>query len=209
MLATQVFENSKIPINNYNGRLSVISTGQIIRIRVQYVGTDQLTSPRSDYSYQWPFEFVPSYACQDISPKSQIEFLLHTCGFNISQLATILNVKRPTVYEWLDGKTPNPHNLERLEAIYSLFIVWNTEPRLRMGSYLFKNFDGQKSLYDNLIEKNINVELGKVLIAKIRNILLENRSTKINRDVMLKEKGFQPATDEQKTRTIRKLLRKA
>src|SRR6266481_3588587 len=38
------------------------------------------------------------------TPKDQLQALRFTIGFNISELANILLVKRPTIYEWLDSE---------------------------------------------------------------------------------------------------------
>lgn len=211
MQTTSSLENLQ-DLQDYHSKLSNAgSTGQIIRINLTYKGDYQIK--RQDYSFSKqtiiPIEFIFSTLSQRRSALYQCEFLIHTCGFNISQLATLLHVQRPTVYEWLAGNLPNTNNLERLEHVYSLFNEFPGNSNLRVGSYFYKKFNGQKSLHDLLIEKNINAELVKSYISKIQSILLENRVGKNKRDALMSEAGFRPVTQVQKMRTLRKLIRKA
>lgn len=42
-------------------------------------------------------------------------------GLNLTELSNILQVKRPTIYEWLESENiPNQKNQQRLDKIYEL-----------------------------------------------------------------------------------------
>ena len=58
-------------------------------------------------------------------------------GFNISQLATINRVSRPTIYSWKNGEALKEKNFNRLNALYSL-IGLIPEPHARYISRFFK-----------------------------------------------------------------------
>ena len=47
----------------------------------------------------------------------QVQELLASLSLNKSQLARILHVTRPTIYEWLQGNRPNYTNAKRLNAL--------------------------------------------------------------------------------------------
>ena len=143
------------------------------------------------------------------NPKSQVEYLRDVLGFNISQLATILDVQRPTIYEWLEDKEPNPRNQERLDKIYSFFSDWRHKHGLRIGGYFYKKFEKNKSLYDLLIEEDVNENQIVKYISKIKNILILNEEAEFKRNKNLKDAGFVPVSQEQKKRALRGLLRRA
>lgn len=139
--------------------------------------------------------------------KSQIEYLKNYFGFNVSQLAAILDVKRPTIYEWLENKEPNRSNQERLDVIYSLFYEGEIGESLRIGTYLYKKIDKSKSLWDLLLEKNIDEVLARKFFSKIKQILLASKKLSANRKAQLKNLEFKPITLEQKKRALRRLMR--
>ena len=52
-----------------------------------------------------------------LSVVEQMQELQATLSLNKSQLARILRVSRPALYEWFRGKEPNPANAERLHTL--------------------------------------------------------------------------------------------
>jgi transcriptional regulator with XRE-family HTH domain len=52
-----------------------------------------------------------------LSVSEQMQELLAALSINKSQLAEILRVTRPTVYDWLQGREPNAANADRLHAL--------------------------------------------------------------------------------------------
>jgi transcriptional regulator with XRE-family HTH domain len=46
-------------------------------------------------------------------------------GLNMSQLANVLRVQRPTVYAWLNAaQKPNPANIERVRKVWQIAAFW-------------------------------------------------------------------------------------
>ena len=52
----------------------------------------------------------------------QIREILAALSLNKSQLAEVLGVSRPTLYDWLEGKEPNASNAQRLSDLLRLLV---------------------------------------------------------------------------------------
>ena len=51
------------------------------------------------------------------SPVEHIAFIREIFSLNMSDLANILNVSRPTIYAWLDGQEPKPEKLSYIQKL--------------------------------------------------------------------------------------------
>lgn len=129
-----------------------------------------------------------------LDAKSQLEHLKTNVGFNVSQLAIMLKVKRPTVYDWLEGKNNRHSNQKRLDEIFSLFKDWQD---LRIGSYFHKKIIEEKSLYDFLSEENINLKLIKKYVNDVKLTLIRNKKNAENKQKILENSGFKPLSHEE------------
>jgi hypothetical protein len=140
--------------------------------------------------------------------KDQIEYLRSAFGFNVSQLVTILKVKRPTICKWLENKKLNRRSQERLDIIYSSFSVWGEERIGRVGGYLYKKFGKGLSLHDILIKESIDEALAKEYVLKIKEMLSTNKALSVKRNESLSKAGFKPTSQEQREKALRHLIRR-
>ncbi|MGD9152860.1 MAG: hypothetical protein PVG30_04285 [Gammaproteobacteria bacterium] len=94
-------------------------------------------------------------------PKEQINVLRKYIGFNISEIAIILGVKRPTIYEWLEAENPKlrESNRKRLDEIYDICERWAKTNLGRIDAYIRKAIIDGKSLFDLLACEKINYAL--------------------------------------------------
>jgi len=53
------------------------------------------------------------------SPAAQVSEIRDVYGLNMSELANILGVTRPTVYAWLNGQEPKPESLVHIKRLSS------------------------------------------------------------------------------------------
>ncbi|MDP2242171.1 MAG: hypothetical protein Q8K18_18695 [Burkholderiales bacterium] len=92
-------------------------------------------------------------------------------GLSISDLAAVLQVKRPTIYAWLDPDTApetlRAVNLNRLTSLFSLATYWNNLNSLPAGEYmksLVFNGDSLLKLFrqDDLDELRIKQALREI-----------------------------------------------
>ncbi|WP_396215682.1 helix-turn-helix domain-containing protein [Gemmatimonas sp.] len=60
-----------------------------------------------------------------ITATARLAFIREWLSLNISQLATALDVTRPTVYDWLSGeRVPHADNALRIKQVYDLAREW-------------------------------------------------------------------------------------
>lgn len=139
------------------------------------------------------------------STEQQINDLRKYMGFNISELAKILQVKRPTIYEWIAGKFPSYKNQDRLDLIYTFCQRWMEKKVGKIGRHMYRNVTkDNKSLMD-LFEADdfdrLQINAALDLVASIISKTIKERS---EIDKILKSEGFEPISkEEQKARLMR------
>lgn len=93
-----------------------------------------------------------------------------TLSVNKSELARILQVSRPTVYDWLDGGQPKADNVSRIRTLLQLLI----ESWVSTSDPLFPRFvrspvePGCQPLFDLLCEEPIDEAAVKKAIRKAK-----------------------------------------
>ena len=100
----------------------------------------------------------------------QVRELQAPLSVNKSELARILRVSRPTVYDWLDGGEPNAGNRGRIWRLLRLV----AEARVSAGNPLFPRFvrsaleAGDRSLLELLGEEAIDEVTAKDVIRRVK-----------------------------------------
>ena len=100
----------------------------------------------------------------------QVRELQAAMSINKSELARILRVSRPTVYDWLDGGEPNADNRSRIRTLLRLV----SESRVSANDPLFPRFvrsalePGDRSLLELLGEEVIDEATAKHVIRRAR-----------------------------------------
>jgi len=138
-------------------------------------------------------------------PKEQINALKNDIGFNISEIAAILNVRRPTVYEWLEAEIPNlrDNNRKRLDEIYSIVEKWEKTNLGRLDAYLRKTIIDNKSLFDLLSSKKINHALVDEALILLEQIIKKaNEVKKLSIDFITKH-NLEESTKKHKERKLK------
>ena len=89
------------------------------------------------------------------STQQQIDNLRRHMGFNISELAKIMQVKRPTIYEWLTGKPPNRKSQNRLDEIYDFCQRWTEKKAGKLGRYIYRKITQDNKCLMELLEDDV------------------------------------------------------
>lgn len=143
------------------------------------------------------------------SPNSKLIKLRNCIGLNITELANILSVKRPTIYEWLekDGN-PSVKNKKRLDKLYSLLDPLISQNASEFKKYLHNEMPSGEKLYDLLINTNLNTSRISILVQNILDDILLKRQKATTHEKILQSKGFKPVGKDQKNKALDKLIRK-
>lgn len=141
-----------------NESISVESCSTGYNFGLEGSGSNFLDQIKSELSQNSAFQMAHS---QLKMPKEQINALRKYIGFNISEIAVILGVKRPTIYEWLEAENPKlrESNRKRLDEIYSVCEIWAKTNLGRIDAYIRKAIIDGRSLFDLLACKKINHNL--------------------------------------------------
>ena len=93
------------------------------------------------------------------TPSRALAVIRTAFPLQISQIAEILGVSRPTIYAWIgDEQQPQPRCHDRLKQIYSLAEFWNARCNLPAPEKIFESPDSVGvSLLDMLKATSINV----------------------------------------------------
>jgi DNA-binding transcriptional regulator YiaG len=139
-------------------------------------------------------------AASRMSVADQVCEIMAALSLNKTQLAEVLRVTRPTLYEWLDGKEPNAANAKRLLSLLRLLAdsgvtaADSLSPRFARGALI----ESEQSLLDllkaeTLDEARISLTLGEAKASED-----EARRTRQIREERLRALGFEEPNTEQR-----------
>jgi len=130
----------------------------------------------------------------------QIQELQTALSLNKSQLAQILRVSRPTLYEWLRDKEPNPANNARLHAIFRCL----AQTRVSSASPLNARFVrrsaelGTPSLLELLSKSRIEEGAIVKAIREVQALEHEAIQGRTDREERLRKLGFEDQNQNQR-----------
>ena len=130
----------------------------------------------------------------------QVRELQGALSINKSELARILRVSRPTVYDWLDGGEPNADNRLRIRTLVGLV----AGSRVSADDPLFPRFvrsglePGERSLLELLVEETIDEMTAKDVIRRAKALGDAMDAAREEREGRLREGGFEEPDAEQR-----------
>lgn len=135
-----------------------------------------------------------------LSPADQVTEALSALAVNKSQLAEILQVSRPTLYDWSEGKEPNNANAARLTALLRILEQGGASSR----SPLFRRFvihaltENGMALIDALRSEAWDERRVSALVCAAKALGDEAESRRISKEDKLRALGFEEPSDEQR-----------
>ena len=130
----------------------------------------------------------------------QVRELQAALSINKSELARILRVSRPTVYDWLEGGEPKADNRARIGTLVGL--VAGT--RVSAGSPLFPRFvrsaleAGERSLLELLGEETVDEVAAKDVIRRAKALGDAMDAEREEREGRVRGAGFEEVDAEQR-----------
>jgi len=99
-------------------------------------------------------------------------------SMNVTNMAYVLRVRRPTVYSWLrDEPNVRPGHAQRLEAIYKLAREWRMLSSKPVGEFLNRRLSSGTTLLDLLSAKTLDEPAISAGFSQIRETL--NRTPRV------------------------------
>jgi len=145
-----------------------------------------------------------------ISAKTQIDALRKKMGLNMSEIASIMNVSRQSIYDWIGGasKLRREHQ-EKLDALSDICSLWSQKNLGRLGSYLYKKVNSEnESLFELFQDKNFNKEYIVQILEKIEQAKMSHRRNVESHKSNLRKYGFEEISEEEMEKNLDKITRK-
>lgn len=112
-------------------------------------------------------------------------------SLNIKELATVLQVERPTIYAWIrESSKPQRQNLRRLHQLHRLAQVWNRLSNKPLGDEVRAFDNKERSILHYLAEEDIpEAEVRRCFESSVERIKKQNMGKKGIREIA-QERGF-------------------
>jgi hypothetical protein len=116
-------------------------------------------------------------------------FIQNAFSLNITDMAKILDVSRPTAYKYLNGDIPED-SAELIDSLYTLALFWQEQTDGKsIGMELKRAHDGE-SLFDLLVKREY--ELSKNYLKSIASLINQRVERSTNTAFMGKHNNFSP-----------------
>lgn len=143
-----------------------------------------------------------------LSTADQAREVLAALSLNKSQLAEVLGVSRPTLYDWLDGSEPNASNAARLTTLLRLLARASIGSSNPLNARFVRRplSDGNSSLLDVLTASPLDEESVSALLREARLSSERAESRRTQREDRLRALGFEdPSTEQRKDQLARNI----
>ena len=135
-----------------------------------------------------------------LSMVEQMQELQAALSLNKSQLARVLRVSRPTLYDWFRGKEPSPANTDRLHAVLRCLVKARASGTSPLNARFVRqpaNLDGP-ALLDLLFEEQIDEDRVVGAIAEAQALGDAATRRRATREERLRNLGFEDPGREQR-----------
>lgn len=139
-------------------------------------------------------------AALGLSVADQAREALASLSLNKTQLADVLGVSRPTLYDWLDGKEPNASNAQRLTALLRLLANAGVTSASPLSPRFLRQSlsEGGTPLLAALSAEPIDEQLISSLVREAKALGDEAGSRRVSREKRLRALGFEEPSEEQR-----------
>ena len=130
----------------------------------------------------------------------QLKELRAALSLNKSQFARIMCVTRPTIYEWYEGKEPNPTNSERIRVLLRVLERNAVSGAMPLNARFIRQSMGpaEPSLLDLLSEHRLDQERVARAVKWARDLDAAAFRKRENREDRLRTLGFEDPTGNQR-----------
>lgn len=136
----------------------------------------------------------------------QMQELLAALAINKSQLAEILRVTRPTMYDWFQGKEPNAANADRLHALLRILARASVSSAMPLNArFVRKQIElDSPSIIELLTAEDLDEDRIVQALRHARTLGETAEARRTRREDRLRAVGFEdPTNDERRERLAR------
>lgn len=129
----------------------------------------------------------------------QIVNIKKSMGFNILELAAVLQVSRPTIYDWLESKASKirKNNQIRLNHFSEISKNWDYKHSGQFGSHLHKPIGNSNvSLFDLLKSNNLDLNKINSYMDSIARAISKKQQADKAHEALLRKHNFEPISKE-------------
>jgi hypothetical protein len=126
-------------------------------------------------------------------------------SLSVAEAARALQVQRPTIYSWQDGKTPAaPKNLERLRVVFELAREWRSMSSQPVGNQRKEPLgSGERTLVDLLSVDEIPRARVMQTLTRIAETIEQQRARRPASGAELAKRfGFKPASEAEAAQNV-------
>lgn len=133
-------------------------------------------------------------------PAGQLREVSAALSLNKSQLAEVLRVSRPTLYEWFGGSEPNPTNAQRLSLLLRILTqVGVTAVRPVNARFVRQPFDERgRSLLDELTLERLDEHRIETLLEEASSLSEASAQARQEREQRLRDLAYEEPNAEQR-----------
>jgi DNA-binding XRE family transcriptional regulator len=121
-------------------------------------------------------------------------------SLNKTQLADVLGVSRPTLYDWFDGKEPNASNAVRLTAVLRMLASAGVTSANPLSPRFLRQALSERGtpLLAALSAESIDEQLVSSLVREAKALGEQADARRVAREDRLRALGFEDSSDEQR-----------
>lgn len=139
-----------------------------------------------------------------MSVADQALAVMASLSLNKTQLAEVLGVSRPTLYDWLDGKEPNAANARQLTALVQLLASAGVTAADSLSLRFVREplNDGEPSLLDLLKADSLDEVRVRKVLQQAKTLESTAEGARLSREERLRGLGFEDPTTEQRKENL-------
>jgi transcriptional regulator with XRE-family HTH domain len=147
-----------------------------------------------------PARTAASPAILSLSVPEQLQEAQAALSLNRSQLAQMLGVSRPTLYEWLEGNSPSASNTSRLSALLQLLQAAGIKAAAPLNARFVRQPLGleRPALIELLSQEPLDSQAVLSALAEARRLGDEAVQAREAREERLRTLGYDEVTEQQR-----------
>jgi len=142
----------------------------------------------------------PSSCLRHDEVEGALGYIKNTFSLNVSELAEVLDVSRPTIYAWVDGSHADEAHRDRLSALKELAQEWETLCREPIGTLLRERSESGARILDLLKAPELQLaeikETFKVFAGVIETRQASQRAGALSFRELSKRHGLQQLSED-------------